>query len=155
MKSLPFKDLPAREPTAKIMGFIGYRHTVLPLLQTLSHKSRAFIFKANGLPGFVEQFNPINSLRLARANGEIDWILKWQFIRLTDLEQQLNKCPTREMKRSVVALNSPLLYIYLLKVLKRFEELAHFREQCYNMRNGNIGQYTQYIHGWWFPWLED
>ena len=65
-KSLPFVNLQAREATAIILGFLGYRHHVLPLLQVLSHKSRALIWKANGLPGFVEQFNVINAVREAK-----------------------------------------------------------------------------------------
>ena len=89
---MPFINLQAREATAIILGFLGYRHHVLPLLQTLSHKSRAFIWKANGLPGFVEQFNVINALREAKQSGKLDWILKWQMINFNDLEKILNKC---------------------------------------------------------------
>ena len=46
-------DLDSRLPIGIILGFLGYRHEVMPFLQRASHKTRAFIINANGLPGFI------------------------------------------------------------------------------------------------------
>ena len=41
-KGLVF-DLKARLPIGIILGLTGYRHESLPLMQTLSHSTRAFV----------------------------------------------------------------------------------------------------------------
>ena len=43
----------ARPPIGIILGFVGYSYQVIPLMQVLSHGTRAFIANAKGLPGFV------------------------------------------------------------------------------------------------------
>ena len=55
-KNLIF-GLQARLPIGIILGFTGYSHQVIPLMQVLSHGTRAFIINANGLPGFVLTFD--------------------------------------------------------------------------------------------------
>ena len=52
----------ARPPIGIILGFVGYSHKVMPLLQTLSHGTRAYITNADGLHGFVMTFNIIKHL---------------------------------------------------------------------------------------------
>ena len=52
-KSLPFKSIQSRLPTATILAYTGYMREVIILLQRLSHGSRAFIFNAKGLEGFL------------------------------------------------------------------------------------------------------
>ena len=61
-KDLIFR-LEARPPIGIILGFIGYRNKVLPLMQGLSHGTRAFIVNADGLPGFVSSFDCIKHLK--------------------------------------------------------------------------------------------
>ena len=51
-KNLIF-GLHARPPIGIILGFCGYSHHVMPLIQTLSHTTRAYIINADGLPGFI------------------------------------------------------------------------------------------------------
>ena len=41
-KGLVF-DMRARLPIGTILGLTGYRHEALPLMQTLSHSTRAFV----------------------------------------------------------------------------------------------------------------
>ena len=55
--------LDARLPIAKILGFSGYRHEILPQMQTLSNSTRAFLVNANGLPAFVFKISIIRVLR--------------------------------------------------------------------------------------------
>ena len=51
-KNLIFQ-IHARPPIGIILGFVGYSYDVIPLMQVLSHGTRAFIVNAKGLPGFV------------------------------------------------------------------------------------------------------
>ena len=46
-------DIESRLPNALILGFSGYRHEVHPIVQNLSHATRAYIVNSSGLPGFV------------------------------------------------------------------------------------------------------
>ena len=41
--ALPFGNQLSRQAQALILGYTGYRHEVIPKLQKISHKSRAFI----------------------------------------------------------------------------------------------------------------
>ena len=51
-KSLIF-GIRARPPIGILLGFLGFRDEVIPILQAISHGTRAFIINANGLPGFI------------------------------------------------------------------------------------------------------
>ena len=55
--------LQARPTIGIVLGFAGYRHQVIPLLQCLSHGTRAFTANADGLPGFVLPFDAIKHLK--------------------------------------------------------------------------------------------
>ena len=61
-KALIF-GLEARLPIGIILGFIGYRHQVLPLMQSLTHATRAYIVNAGGLPGFLAAFDAMKLLK--------------------------------------------------------------------------------------------
>ena len=43
----------ARLPIGIVLGFCGYRHQVMKMMQGFSHGTRAYIINAGGLPGFV------------------------------------------------------------------------------------------------------
>ena len=43
----------ARLPIALVVGLSGYCDEILPVMQNLSHSSRAFTINANGLTGFL------------------------------------------------------------------------------------------------------
>ena len=53
LKSLPFKGLQSRLVTATVLQYTGYKEDVLPMMQKLSESSRAFIYNASGLKGFL------------------------------------------------------------------------------------------------------
>ena len=59
----------SRLPIGIVLAFFGYRHEVMPLLQTLSHGSRAFIWNADGLRGFVLEIPILKVLKEAVENG--------------------------------------------------------------------------------------
>ena len=63
--------LRSRVAIAIVLGFTGYQHEVLPLMYNLSHKTRAFIVNANGLPAFVSSLtiSIIELLQEADKNG--------------------------------------------------------------------------------------
>ena len=56
LKNLIF-GLQARLPIGIILGFLDYKHKVTPLLQSLSHSTRAYIFNADGLQGFLKELS--------------------------------------------------------------------------------------------------
>ena len=45
--------LKARLPIGIILGLAGNRREVMPIMQTLSHTTRAYIINANGLTPFI------------------------------------------------------------------------------------------------------
>ena len=55
--STPFKCIKSRHATAVILSFVDYRHEVVSLMQTISHRTRGFIWSQDGLPGFLEEFS--------------------------------------------------------------------------------------------------
>ena len=85
----------ARLPIGIILGFVAIRHQVIPLMQTLSHATRAYIVNADGLPGFVNDFDIIKYLKEADEAGQLEHAKKWQVIDInlvdTELESLSNK----------------------------------------------------------------
>ena len=61
----------SRLPIALILGYLGYRHEVLPIMQVLSHGTRAYIWNANGLPGFVTELDIIDILWDSEKQGKL------------------------------------------------------------------------------------
>ena len=55
--------LHARPTIGIVLGFVGYSNQVMPLLQGLSHGTRAFTVNADGLPGFILPFDVIKHLK--------------------------------------------------------------------------------------------
>ena len=64
MKSMIF-GLQARPPIGHILSFLGYFHEVIPIMQTLSHATRAYIVNAEFLSGFIHSIGLIELLRNA------------------------------------------------------------------------------------------
>ena len=63
--------LEARPPIGIVLGFFGYQHQVMKLMQCLSHGTRAYIVNADGLPGFVLKFDIPRFLREADEAGQL------------------------------------------------------------------------------------
>ena len=45
-----------------MLGYVGLRHEVLPMMQVLSHRTRAYIWNEDGLQGFVENLGLVEAL---------------------------------------------------------------------------------------------
>ena len=58
-------NLKARPPIGIVLSYVDYEHKVVPLLQSLSHATRAFIWNANGLNGFLVRFQIMKILKEA------------------------------------------------------------------------------------------
>ena len=66
--------LNSRVSIALVLAFFGYRATVIPLMQTINHGTRGFIWNSDGLQGFVERFDIINFLRKTEKRGGKQWL---------------------------------------------------------------------------------
>ena len=77
LKSNLIFGLEARPPISIILGFVDYRHQVIPLMQGLSHGTRAYIVNADGLPGFVIPFDIIRYLKIADEAGQLEHARQW------------------------------------------------------------------------------
>ena len=53
LKSVLIFGLQARPPIAHILSFLGYIHEVMPIMQTLSHSTRAYVINTDGLKSFL------------------------------------------------------------------------------------------------------
>ena len=66
----------------------------MPLMQTISHPTRAYIVNSDGLPGFLlghEIKDIIKPLKAADEAGKLEHAKKWQVIDLVKVEQELEK----------------------------------------------------------------
>lgn len=54
----------------------------MPILQKLSHGTRAFIVNAKAMPGFLLRVNIENILDAADMKGKLELAKKWQVIDL-------------------------------------------------------------------------
>ena len=71
LKKVLILGVDARLPIGIILGFAGYRHQVMPLVQTLSHSTRACSVNANGWPAFV-LIDIVKILQHANENGGLE-----------------------------------------------------------------------------------
>ena len=53
------------------------KQVLLHLLQILSKNSRAYIYKSDGLPGFVKKFDVLELLREREKSGTLDKITEY------------------------------------------------------------------------------
>ena len=70
MKNLIF-GFQSRLPTGIVLGFLGFRHDVIPIMQRLSHGTRAYIYHADGLKGFVDKFDAAHILQEQERRGKL------------------------------------------------------------------------------------
>ena len=87
-KNLIF-GLEARPPIGIILGLAGYNNQVIPLLQKISHGTRAFVVNADGLSGFVLPYDILKHLKEADENGQLEHARQWQIIDISKVERKL------------------------------------------------------------------
>ena len=88
LKNKPFegKGITARTSTAIILSYFGFSIEVLSLMQELSHKTRAYIWNADGLPGFLITADLIQVLTVLDAKGELENVTRYQDIKLDEIK---------------------------------------------------------------------
>ena len=69
------------------LSFVGYRHVAIELLQTLSHSTRAYLIKEDGLRGFVQRMDFVKILKDAEKNGKLEEVKKLQVIDFNEIEK--------------------------------------------------------------------
>ena len=62
-----------------ILGYLDFKIEIIHILQRLSHSSRAFIWNADGLPGFLVETDKVMwILEKAEKTQKIVQLSKWQ-----------------------------------------------------------------------------
>ena len=70
--------LEARLPIGIILGYLGFRHEVVRLMQTISNATRAYIINADGLRGFLIEMDILKALREADESKQLENVRRWQ-----------------------------------------------------------------------------
>ena len=73
---MPFA-LKSRNGVAITFSFFGDSTEVCDFMRQASHKTRAYIVNAKGLPGFLVKPTIIETLRVAENAGKLDHVTKW------------------------------------------------------------------------------
>ena len=126
LSSLPFKDLQSRVCTATILQYTGYQQQIILLLQKLSHKSRAYIFNANGLQGFLIKEDYLSVLKSAHADGLWERVTRWHRADFSFIQKELQTQPSSLMQAEWLKQYYPSLYTFVLFEKKNFSEINNF-----------------------------
>ena len=76
LKKLPFSKLQSRLVVAKVLSYFGDSDQVYYLMQTTSHRTRAYITNASGLKGFLVR-GVISILKEAESSGELKKVTRY------------------------------------------------------------------------------
>ena len=120
--------LQARPPIAHILGYLGYSHEVMPILQNLSHSTRAYIVNAEGLSGFVRKIPLIQILRKADEQELLRTAKRWQVIDLEILDQELKDIQAYDQQMLFLSCLYPSLYLFVLTHTNQEEKKNLFME---------------------------
>ena len=82
--------LEARLPIGVILGFSGFTHEALPLMQNMSNATRAYIYNADLLPGFIQKFEIIKLIKVADRGGQLQNVKEWLNIDIDKLTVELD-----------------------------------------------------------------
>ena len=166
-KNLIF-GIEARLPIGIILGFYGFRHQVMQLMQCLSHGTRAYIVNADGLPGFVLKFDIIPFLREADEAGQLENAKKYQVIDLSTVESELEKFAWYEekivegeqinltnikKKMDFLSEEYPSLFIFILEFFDMTDKIEQYMNKCKTYEEDPY-KYSLYVHGYFLVWLD-
>lgn len=130
-KSLIF-GLGSRLPIGVILGFVGFRHDVSPLMQTISHSTRAYIWNADGMRGFLCKAEIIKMLADFDKNGELENVKKLQVLDLDTIDDELRVLQSFGERMIHLSKFYPCLYIFVLKYFDKTDRLEQYMLECKN-----------------------
>ena len=113
----------ARLPAANILSFAGFSHQVTPIMQQLSHGTRAFLHNSNNLSGFLVRLELMRIMNLADDD-------QWQEVNLETLKTQLEIFGDIKEQRQYLSMNYPYLYMYMIRYLNQQDELERYSKEC-------------------------
>ena len=115
MKCQPIEGLQSRLPVVTIFAYMGFKHEVMPILQQMSHKTRAYAFNADGFKGFLLRLDPIRFFRRSDVKGLMNEVTQYQVVDLPMLKIELDKYATLPEKLKYLSIKYPCLYIFFLE----------------------------------------
>ena len=96
----------------------------MPIMQSLSHTTRAYIINADGLRGFIFEVEIIKLLKEADQKGILDHAKMWQVIDLDELGNVLKFMDSLDEKMKYISKNYPYHYQVLLRRLNKRKRLV-------------------------------
>ena len=73
-----------------ILSFFGHSNEVFELMQTLSHGTRAFIFNAKGLKGFLVNLDLCEMLNDAYKSGQLEQAFYHHAFKIAQLKREIS-----------------------------------------------------------------
>ena len=113
----------SRPAIGMILSFFGFSHEVFELMQTLSHSTRAFIFNAERLNGFLVKLDICQILHDAYESGELEQAEKHQSFNLMCLQTELLKKRNTNQALHYLSETYPHLYRYVMVNSRQTEKL--------------------------------
>ena len=78
LKGMPFGTLKSRYALGLIFSLAGFKEEMFLILQNTSHKTRAYLWNANGLRGFlVEDCSVLRIISEVLSKDRLDEKVKW------------------------------------------------------------------------------
>ena len=114
-KCQPFEGLQSRLPVVTVFAYMGFNYEVMPILQQLSHKTRAYAFNANGFKGFLMRLDPITFFRRSEVKCLLNEVTQYQVVDLPTLKIELDKYSILPEKLKYLSIKYPCLYIFFLE----------------------------------------
>ena len=112
-------------PIATILGYLDFRFYVIPILQRLSHSTRAYIVNADGLPGFFT-LDIFNILKNADEKGQLKYARKSKAFDIIELKDELNTKNSNELKMEHLRQSYPSLYVHVLRHFRMSDKLDKY-----------------------------
>ena len=139
VKSMPFEDkgITARSSCAIILAFFGYCSDVLALMQELSHKTRAYIWNAQGLPGFLIKADLLHIHTQLDKKGDLKKITKNQDFTLETIKAKYLDHKDSQGQLTFFYKFYPCLYVFIQQRYGTREKLEKYMQNCKNVQSEN------------------
>ena len=122
--------LGARPSIGIILGFVGYREKVMPLMQTISHGSRAYFVNADGLPGFINLLDIAKCLEDADVASQLEHAKTFQMINIDNVNEKLNNLESQMQKMKFLSEEYPSLFVFVLEYLNLTDRIMQYMAKC-------------------------